>query len=395
MGRNDHGQLGTGHLNTAFTPQKSSFQKEIKKVSTGRSHSLLLTQTGEVYGCGSNSFGQLGLGDSKTAVRDVLNFVKLPLQDIVDVSAGENHSLCCDQSGYVYSFGHPEYGQLGHGSTGEYIKKSSSMSYNCQVTPKRIETFLTKDNSGKVIKTLSAEQLRICSVSAGKNHSICLEDGRTGGNRMYSWGFGGYGRLGHNCSDDELLPREVVLFTQPLASDGTAAPTAKPNPQRIIRSVEACSTFSLAVSISSTFYTWGKLSNAPKGEATIYPKQVQDLYGFQIRDYSGGANVVVVTADDRLVGWGQPAAGKLGFEGDAKGSAHPKFLSAFDGIEVLQVSCGYGHMCMLVAESDKTASLPRYPQSVEQPAVKAAVSAGKKRAAETTAGDKTKKAVKK
>ena len=31
-------------------------------------------------------------------------------------------------------------------------------------------------------------------------------------NRVFSWGFGGYGRLGHNEPKDELVPRLIKVF---------------------------------------------------------------------------------------------------------------------------------------------------------------------------------------
>ena len=44
---------------------------KIKKVCCGRYHTLFLSQEGEVYACGQNTLGQLGIGvqrENKTAV---------------------------------------------------------------------------------------------------------------------------------------------------------------------------------------------------------------------------------------------------------------------------------------------------------------------------------------
>lgn len=35
-----------------------------------------------------------------------------------DIACGWEHSLVCSKNGTCYSFGHPMYGQLGHGTTG-------------------------------------------------------------------------------------------------------------------------------------------------------------------------------------------------------------------------------------------------------------------------------------
>ncbi|KAH8042714.1 hypothetical protein HPB51_025546 [Rhipicephalus microplus] len=51
--------------------------------------------------------------------------------------------------------------------------------------------------------------------------------------RCFSWGFGGYGRLGHNEPKDEMVPRLIKAFE---------------GPNRGLCSVYAGGTFSMAVS---------------------------------------------------------------------------------------------------------------------------------------------------
>jgi alpha-tubulin suppressor-like RCC1 family protein len=49
-----------------MTPEWGRFSRDSRKIRlvvAGRHHSLLLTETGELFGCGDNSCGQLGLGD--------------------------------------------------------------------------------------------------------------------------------------------------------------------------------------------------------------------------------------------------------------------------------------------------------------------------------------------
>ena len=56
-------------------------------------------------------------------------------------------------------------------------------------------------------------------------------------------------------------------------------------------------------------YFWGKLSNSPRGEASMYPKIVDELCGFRTHDFSGASNGVFVIADENVVAWGVPACG--------------------------------------------------------------------------------------
>ena len=83
---------------------------QLVKIATGKVHSLFLFATGEVYGCGGASCGQLGLGGNKRELEDVLSPIKLSaLADIRDIACGAEFSLVCTKTdGSVLAFGHPE-----------------------------------------------------------------------------------------------------------------------------------------------------------------------------------------------------------------------------------------------------------------------------------------------
>jgi alpha-tubulin suppressor-like RCC1 family protein len=283
----------------------------ISKIATGRSHTLILLDNGDVYGCGSNAVGQLGLGDSKTALRDALRFVKIPsLTGIRDISCGHEHSLACDRSGRLFTFGHPQYGQLGHGTDGSFIKdggKGAAMQFRSVFLPRQVEKFVVKDTHGKLVSEAFAADVNIRLVAAGKNHSICVEEWENNGrNKVYSFGFGGYGRLGHNSGTDELYPREIVNPFQCIVAGQQVPPVN--HPQKQIVQIFAGSTYTLAISTSRHLYFWGKLSNSQRGEATMYPKMEMNLYGWKSRLCSGGSNSIFVAADDSIMGWGIPVA---------------------------------------------------------------------------------------
>mmetsp|Transcript_34363 Transcript_34363/g.47248 ORF Transcript_34363/g.47248 Transcript_34363/m.47248 type:complete len:551 (-) Transcript_34363:52-1704(-) len=390
IGKNDHGQLGVDSRITISIPLRVhnpiTSSLKVLKISAGRSHSLFLFENNEVYGCGSNSNGQLGLGASKLLNQDALTLKQLPLQNIRDIACGYEFSLACDMQGVLYSFGHPEYGQLGNGSTGEYLRdsgqKGSAVQHAYVTTPTRIESFVSKDAHGKIKTNINSNEIRIRSVAAGKNHAICVEEWDNAActstssssssnadnnaeeyiplNRVFSWGFGGYGRLGHNDSKDEHIPREVGFFSHYPANSLT--PSVQNNKQKQVRQVICGSTFSIAITVSKHMYFWGKMSNSPRGEATTYPKMQQELYDWPVEACAAGANLILVASNklepgkggngNTCIGWGQPAAGKLGFEGDVRSSTNPKFMTALAGLRVKDISCGYGHVCFLVTEDE-------------------------------------------
>ena len=81
----------------------------IVQISTGLHHTLMLTKTGDVYGFGSNSHGQLGTGD--LIPRGVPTLIPLPKATLV--AAGSYHSAVLTCSGEVFTFGHMARNQLG------------------------------------------------------------------------------------------------------------------------------------------------------------------------------------------------------------------------------------------------------------------------------------------
>lgn len=63
-GRNEKGQLGLGDQLTRNVPVVLEALKGVKIVSAacGRYHTVFVTDTGESYACGANSYGQCGTG---------------------------------------------------------------------------------------------------------------------------------------------------------------------------------------------------------------------------------------------------------------------------------------------------------------------------------------------
>ena len=49
---------------------------------------------------------------------------------------------------------------------------------------------------------------KIIAISCGHNHAIAVDSDGV----AFTWGFGGYGRLGHKVQQDEFKPRPIELF---------------------------------------------------------------------------------------------------------------------------------------------------------------------------------------
>lgn len=80
LGSNGSGQLGIGHKEDVSVPKQVLFHPEqpkspIAKVAAGGNHTLLLTESGEVYWSGDNTSGACGIGP----VADVPVFLQMQL----------------------------------------------------------------------------------------------------------------------------------------------------------------------------------------------------------------------------------------------------------------------------------------------------------------------------
>jgi alpha-tubulin suppressor-like RCC1 family protein len=110
VGSNTYGQLGTGNTTSTTDPQKVIGIANVAGVSVGTTSACAVTYTGDLYCWGSNSAGQLGIGtnENKTAATLVAG-----LTDVSQVSVGNNFACALTKTGYVYCWGSNEFGQLG------------------------------------------------------------------------------------------------------------------------------------------------------------------------------------------------------------------------------------------------------------------------------------------
>ena len=98
-GNNDVGQLCQGNTLNLDIPTRIILPNDEVAVNAalGDSFTLILSSTGTLYGCGSNEFGQLGLGD----VQSVSRPTEIPLNSVRTIAAGRDHSLVLLSDGSV------------------------------------------------------------------------------------------------------------------------------------------------------------------------------------------------------------------------------------------------------------------------------------------------------
>jgi len=274
-GRNDKGQLGHGDTITKYEPTPITTPSGVKWIGAacGRGHTLLLTSKGVVYACGDNKCQQLGI-DSKDANALTPRRVIYRGKPIIKMTCGAEFSIILDITGALYSFGSPEFGQLGHGEEGKFLEKAGKVTFKYERIPRRITTYISKGRGGEITPFRGVV---ILDVASGVSHTVALDNQ----NRVFTWGFAGYGRLGHSETKNELIPRSISNFDYVKTQ---------------ILHVAAGSTFCLATCANKMTYFWGQ--NKPAGEATMYPKPLQDLQGWNVRSIGCANKSIVVAADE-------------------------------------------------------------------------------------------------
>jgi hypothetical protein len=95
--------------------------KPIKNFSCGESHTVILTEDGTLYSCGHNKFGQLGIGNNNHQNKLVpIHFFSKVFADtdkcIVDVNCGGCHSAFITNTNEVWMCGKNNDGRLGIGT---------------------------------------------------------------------------------------------------------------------------------------------------------------------------------------------------------------------------------------------------------------------------------------
>ncbi|OQV22441.1 putative E3 ubiquitin-protein ligase HERC4 [Hypsibius exemplaris] len=192
-GENSFGQLALGNVSRTTTPTliKAFTGLPIKMIAAGGSHSVFLTKSGGVFSSGRNEFGQLGLGDTTDRMH-AFPIKSLKQQRVVYVCCGQEHSVALTLEGGVFTFGASGTGQLGHGP-----------GLANQLSPR------------KVFELMGSPVSQIC---AGRFHTICYV--RTTG-KLYGFGLAASGQLGIGLRANSQHP--VVGATsllQPASENG-------------------------------------------------------------------------------------------------------------------------------------------------------------------------------
>lgn len=346
FGRNESGQLGLGDEKTRSFPRMiQNMADKIIDAACGARHTLLLGASGKVYTCGKNNSGQLGVGDAKMDHMNMPRVIPYDFGKAIQVQAGKEFSMVLNDAGQIFAFGHPEHGCLGNGTDGQYFD-GPKLTFHYQRKPRMVEEYVEKE-AGKLGegREKSEETLlappKIVNIQCGPDHTIALaEDGN-----VFTWGFGGYGRLGHDSVDDEHKPRLNEYFKP-----------SNPNTEGA-KEIRAGGSCCIAITRAQGHpFFWGQLKTS--GEANMYPKKYNEMMGDALEKFDiGMKHVVTATVGMPYALGSSPCYGELGLgEGELSRSTTAfKAMAPIANVPIIDIACGYAQT-LLVADISTAAA---------------------------------------
>ena len=151
---------------------------------------------------------------------------------------------------------------------------------------------MSSGNDHKVVPM--QEHVRIGYIACGKHHTVAIEAPSGIPPRVFTWGCGNYGCLGHGVQQDEYHPRLVAtLSSGPLWQNNPAVSAA------------AGSSCSMILTKRGHVYYWGKHRSV--GEAMMRPTLLDALAnnGHVVTHVAAGASTVVCSTENAVtVSWG-------------------------------------------------------------------------------------------
>ncbi|KAJ5066061.1 hypothetical protein M0811_03394 [Anaeramoeba ignava] len=191
IGDNEYSQLGLDSETLPKTEKPILMMKNVSKIFSGNCsiHVFLLNSNQELFGCGNNEDGQLGLGGSRKAamIKKLTQIQNIPKGKIIDIQCGNFHSIMLIENEdenpkrKLYSCGNYEYNGLGKEdeNTYEFTEIKSSLFEN--------------DN--------------ILDFSVGGYHTLIL----TSNSKFIGFGNNFYDKLGTGDTEHQSIPIQIEL----------------------------------------------------------------------------------------------------------------------------------------------------------------------------------------
>ena len=206
-----------------LTPYKieTLSDKRVKKIASGDSHVVVLTDHGEVYAWGCGEFGRLGFGhEDDCSVPEKVPIPNTFASCISDIACGRDNTFLLTTQGHLLAFGSNENNKMALNQTVRLNKENG-----------KHEAGDTVHYVTKPVPVRALNSYRLVAVSSGKSHSAALDEyGRLltfGSNKNGQLGVGDYKpRISPSLVRGALNGKEVILCT---CGDGYTVVATKDN----------------------------------------------------------------------------------------------------------------------------------------------------------------------
>jgi alpha-tubulin suppressor-like RCC1 family protein len=339
---------------------ESTIVLDVQNIACGGQHAVLVTKQGESFSWGEESEGRLGHGvDSniqQPKLIDALNTTNIEL-----VACGEFHSCAVTLSGDLYTWGKGDFGVLGHGNEvshwvpkrvnflleGIHVSSIACGPYHTAVVTSAGQLFTFGDGTFGVLghgdkksvfiprEVDSLKGLRTVRAACGVWHTAAVVEVMVGSSsssncssgKLFTWGDGDKGRLGHGNKEPKLVPTCVAALVEPNFCQ-----------------VACGHSLTVALTTSGHVYTmgspvYGQLGNSHADGKT--PNRVEGkLHKSFVEEIACGAyHVAVLTSRTEVYTWGKGSNGRLG-HGDVDDRNSPTLVESLKDKQVKSIACG-------------------------------------------------------
>ncbi|PIA62631.1 hypothetical protein AQUCO_00200561v1 [Aquilegia coerulea] len=341
---------------------RSTVVLDVHNIACGVRHAVLVTKQGEIFSWGEETGGRLGHGVeadvSQPKLIDTLTGMNVEL-----VACGEYHTCAVTLSGDLYTWGDGIHssGLLGHGSgvshwipkrvsgqmDGLHVSSVSCGPWHTAVVTSAGQLFTFGDGTFGVLghgdrsstsiprEVESLKGLRTVKVACGVWHTAAVVEvmvgsansGNSSSGKLFTWGDGDKGRLGHGDKEPRLVPACVASLV-----DVSLCQVACGHNITV-----SLTTSGRVYAMGSTAYgqlgipeSDGKLPSCVEGK-------ISDSFVEEIA--CGSHHVAILTSKNEVYTWGKGANGRLG-HGDNNDRNTPALVEALKDKQVKTVVCG-------------------------------------------------------
>lgn len=358
-GRNSRGQYGNDSREQLASPTITINQSIWTQISCGSGHVAAIDKNGNLYTWGNNSYGELGTGDTRQ--RTTPTMIPVPNKSWKMVSCGSSHTIGLTEDGEVYSWGRNIYGQLGIDSTRnnstpqrvgnrsnwQYVFASGNQSY---AIDSNFKLYSWGQNDNGQLGTGNRSNSRIPSLTQGNKDWVKISGGEfhaiglTKDGEIYTWGRNNYGQMGIGTKSFSPTPTPTKVGT-------------KNNWVNITSGYNYC----LAVNSSGEVYSWGQNNYGQLGlgnDSLQESPQKINLSG--VNQISAGAyHTFAILENGDVYSWGRNQDGQLGIGNNDLSKLESPRKNTFLSKKTIIVSCGdYFTLSINGTPSSPTPNIP-------------------------------------